>query len=93
MSHRYLYMWVKISILPLSRCIMVPVGFHRNAARSVALKCTCIVAVWSFIHCFDFRKDRVRFQAKKFRRFFDEFFMIMLIFQQYLHMLSTYYMV
>ena len=44
----FLYMWVKISILPFARCIMVPVGFYHNAARSVALKCTCVVAVWSF---------------------------------------------
>ena len=69
-SNPNLYMWVKISILPLAHCIMVPLGFCHNAARSVALKCTCVVAVWS-----------------------GEFFMIMLIFQQYLLMLSTYYIV
>ena len=86
-------MWIKISILPLARCIMVPVGFYHNAARSVALKWTCVVAVWSFFHCFDFREDRASFQAEKFRRFSSEFFMIMLIFQQYLLMLSTYYIV
>ena len=67
-------MRVKISILPLARCIMVPVSFYHNAARSVALKCTCVVAVWSFFHCFDFPEDRVSFQAEKFRRFSDEFF-------------------
>ena len=68
-SNPNLYMWVKISILPLAHCIMVPLGFYHNAARSVALKCTCVVAVWlSFFHCFDFRKelDRVSFQAEKF---------------------------
>ena len=63
---------------------MVPVGFYHNAARSVALKCTCVVAVWSFLHYFDFREDTASFQAEKFRRFSGEFFMIMLIFQQYL---------
>ena len=72
---------------------MVPVGFYHNATRSVALKCTCVVAVWSFFHCFDFREDRARFQVEKFRRFSDEFFMIMLIFQQYLLKFSTYYIV
>ena len=51
-SNPNLYMWVKISILPLARCIMVPVGFYHNAPRSVALKWTCVVAVWSFFHCF-----------------------------------------
>ena len=61
-----LYMWVKILILPLARCIMVPVGFYNNYARSVAMKCTCVVAVWSFFHCFDFREDRVSFQGEKF---------------------------
>ena len=92
-SNPNLYMWVKISILPLARCIMVPVGFYHNAAQSVALKCTCVVAVWSFFHCFDFREDRVSFQAETFRRFSGEFFMIMLIFQQYLLMSFTYYIV
>ena len=72
--------------------------FYHNGTRSVALKCTCVVAVWSFemhavCHCFDFREDRARFQVEKFRRFSDEFFMIMLIFQQYLLMFSTYYIV
>ena len=84
-SNPNLYMWVKISILPLARCIMVPVGFYHNAARSVA--------VWSFFHCFDSHEDRASFQAEQFRRFSGEFFMIMLTFQQYLHMLSTYYIV
>ena len=56
-SNPNLYMWVKISILPLAHCIMVPLGFYHNAARSVALKCTCAVAVWSFFHCFDFRRQ------------------------------------
>ena len=65
-SNPNLYMWVKISILTLAHCIMVPVGFYQNAARSVALKCTCVVAVWSFFHCFDFREDRVSFLADKF---------------------------
>ena len=92
-SNPNLYMWVKISILPLARCIMVPVVFYHNAARSVALKWTCVVAVWSFFHCFDFREDRASFLAEKFRRFSGEFFMIRLIFQQYLLMLSTYYIV
>ena len=72
-SNPNLYMWVKISILPLACCIMLPVGFYHNAARSVALnsalKYTCVVAVWSFFHCFDFREDRASFQAEKFRRF------------------------
>ena len=72
---------------------MVPVGFYHNAARPAALKCTCVVAVWSFFHCFDFREDRVSFQAEKFGRSSGEFFMIMLIFQQYLLMLSTYHIV
>ena len=58
-SNPNLYMWVKISILPLARCIMVQVGFYHNAARSVALKCTCVVAVWSFFRC------RASFQAEK----------------------------
>ena len=89
-SNPNLYMWVKFSILPLAHCIMVPIVFYHNAARSVALKCTCVVAVWSFFHCFDFRKDRVSFQAE---RFSGEFFMTMLIFQQCLLMLSTYYIV
>ena len=62
-SNPNLYMWVKISILPLVRCIMVPVGFYHNAVWSVALKCTCVVAVWSFFHCFDFREDRASFHA------------------------------
>ena len=88
-SNPNLYMWVKISILPLARWIMVPVGFYHNAARSVALKCTFVVIVWYFFLCFDFREDRASFQAEKFRRFSGEFFMIMLIFQQYLLMLST----
>ena len=69
-------MWVKISILPLAPCIMVPVGFYHNAARSVALKCTCVISVWSFFHCFDFREDGAGFQAEKFRPFSGEFFMI-----------------
>ena len=30
-SNPNLYMWVKISILPLARCIMVTVGFYHNA--------------------------------------------------------------
>ena len=64
-SNPNLYMWVKISILPLARCIMVPVGFYHNAARSVALKCTCVVAVWSFTALI-FTKTRVSFQAEKF---------------------------
>ena len=51
-----LYMWVKISILPLAHYIMVPIGFYHNAARSVALKCTCVVAVWSFFHRLIFAK-------------------------------------
>ena len=42
-SNPNLYMWVKILILPLARCIMVPVGFYHNAARSVALKRSCVV--------------------------------------------------
>ena len=58
-SNPKLYMWVKFSILPLARCIMEPVGIYHNAAGSVALKCTCVVAVWSFIDCFDFREDIV----------------------------------
>ena len=65
-SNPNLYMWVKVSILPLAHCIMVPIGFYHNAARSVALKCTCVVAVWSFFHCFDFRRQSKSFQAKKF---------------------------
>ena len=60
-SNPNLYMWVKISILASAHCIMGPVGLYHNAARSVALKCTCVVAVWSFFHCFDFREDRVSF--------------------------------
>ena len=56
-SNPNLYMWVKVSILPLAHCIMVPIGFYHNAARSVPLKCTCVVAVWSFFHCFDFRRQ------------------------------------
>ena len=62
-SNPNLYMWVKISILTLAHCIMVPVGFYHNAARSVALKWTCVVAVWSFFHCFDFREDRSKFSG------------------------------
>ena len=65
-SNPNLYMWVKILISPLAHCIMVPIGFYHNAARSVALKCMRVVAVWSFFHCFDLRKDRVSFQAEKF---------------------------
>ena len=65
-SNPNLYMWVKVSILPLAHCIMVPIGFYHNAARSVALKCTCVVAVWSFFHCFDFCRQSKSFQAKKF---------------------------
>ena len=45
---------------------MVPVGFYHNAARSVALKYTCVVAIWSFFHCFDFHEDRESVQAEKF---------------------------
>ena len=91
-SNSNLYMWVKFCILPLARCIMVPVGFYHNAARSVALKCTCVVAVWSFFHCFDFREDTVSFQAEKFWRFSGEFFMIMFgyfnnIYLCYLHII------
>ena len=48
-SNPNLYMWVKISILPLTHCIMVPIGFYHNAARSVALQCTCVVAVLVFL--------------------------------------------
>ena len=65
-SNPNLHMWVKISVLPLTRCITVPIGFYHNAARSVVLKCTCVVAVWSFFQCFDFRKDSVSFQAERF---------------------------
>ena len=72
---------------------MVPVGFYHNAARSVALKCTCVVAVWFFFHWFDFREDRASFQAEKCRRFTGEFFVITLIFQQHLLMLPAYYIV
>ena len=73
---------------------MVPVGFYHNAGRSVALKCMCVVTVWSFFDCFaiDFPEDRTSFEGK-FRRFSGGFFMIMLIFQQYLLMLSAYYIV
>ena len=45
---------------------MVPVGFYHNAARSVVLKYTCVVAIWSFFHCFDFHEDRESVQAEKF---------------------------
>ena len=55
-SNPNLYMWVKISILPLAHCIMVPIGFYHNAARSVASKCTCVVAFWSFFHRLIFAK-------------------------------------
>ena len=58
-SNPNLYMWVKISILTLAHCIMRPVGFYHNAARSVALKCTRVVAVWSFFHCFSRRQSKV----------------------------------
>ena len=52
---------------------MVPIGFYHNAARSVVLKCTCVVAVWSFFQCFDFRKNSVSFQAERFDGFLVSF--------------------
>ena len=32
-SYPNLYMWVKISILPLAHCIMVPIGFYRGLSH------------------------------------------------------------
>ena len=70
-SNPNLYMREKIWILPLVPCIMVPVGFYHNAKRSVTLKCTCVVTVWSFLNTF--HEGRGRFLGRIFDGFLVSF--------------------